>query len=46
MYQYMQADILEILQNKMQIDNSDEFIQKTKIAIKDIINNLQNYKLI
>ena len=46
MYQYMQADILEILQNKMRIDNPDELIQKTKIAIKDIINNLQNYKLI
>lgn len=46
MYQYMQADVLKILQEKMQPDNSEEFIQKTKNAVKDVVENLQKNRLI
>ena len=45
-YQYMQADVLKILQEKMQPDNSEEFIQKTKNAVKDVVENLQKNRLI
>ena len=46
MYQYMQADILKVLQAKMESDNAEEFIQKTKLAIKDIVDSLQKNRLI
>lgn len=45
-YQYMQADILKVLQSKMEVANPEEFIQRTKIAIKDIVDNLQKNRLI
>lgn len=46
MYQYMQADILKVLQAKMEPENADEFLQKAKAAIKDVIENLQKNRLI
>ena len=46
MYQYMQADILKVLQAKMESDNAEEFIQRTKLAIKDIVDSLQKNRLI
>lgn len=46
MYQYMQADILKVLQAKMEPENADEFLQKAKVAIKDVIENLQKNRLI
>lgn len=46
MYQYMQADILHVLQAKMESESPEEFIQKTKLAIKDIVDSLQKNRLI
>ena len=46
MYQYMQADILKVLQSKMESESPDEFIQKTKLAIKDVVDSLQKNRLI
>lgn len=46
MYQYMQADILKVLQAKMESESPEEFIQKTKVAIKDIVDSLQKNRLI
>ena len=46
MYQYMQADILKVLQAKMEPENVDLFMNKVKYAIKDIVDNLQKNRLI
>lgn len=46
MYQYMQADILKVLQAKMEAENAEEFIHKTKVAIKEIVDSLQKNRLI
>lgn len=41
MYQYMQADILKVLQSNFESGYADEFIEKAKAAIKVIVENLQ-----
>ena len=41
MYQYMQADILRVLQAKMNMEQAEEFMQTAKKAIKEIIDLLQ-----
>lgn len=46
MYQYMQADILKVLQAKMESECPEKFIQKTKSAIKEIVDSLQKNRLI
>lgn len=46
MYQYMQADILKVLQSNFESDYADEFIEKAKAAIKVIVENLQKNRLI
>ncbi len=46
MYQYMQADVLKVLQSKMSDGYAEEFMQNTKAAVKDIIDSLQKNKLI
>ena len=46
MYQYMQANILEVLQSKMADGLAEEFIGKTKESVKIIIDYLQKYGLI
>ena len=46
MYQYMQAEILKAVQLKFASEYAEEFMEKTKIAIKNIINHLQKNHLI
>ena len=46
MYQYMQANILEVLQSKMADNLAEDFINKTKESVKIIIDYLQKYGLI
>lgn len=45
-YQYLQADILNVLQKNFDPDLAQDFINKTKIAIKEIVTLLQKNKLI
>lgn len=45
-YQYMQADVLEILQRNFDKELFETFIVNTKEAIKVIVSNLQKNKLI
>ena len=46
MYQYMQADILEVLQSGMRESLAEDFINKTKDGIKYTVESLQKYKFI
>ena len=46
MYQYMQADILEVLQQKMADNLAEGFISKAKEGIKFIVEALQNNDII
>ena len=46
LYQYMQSDILKVLQSKFNSDNADEFIEKTKTSIKVVVELLQKNRLI
>ena len=46
MYQYMQADILKVLQAKFESENGEDFVEKAKAAIKDVVENLQKNRLI
>ncbi len=46
LYQYMQADILEVLQSKMADELAEDFIRKTKEGIKFIVDSLQSNNLI
>ncbi len=46
MYQYMQADILEVLQSKMADGLAEGFIAKTKEGIKFVVDTLQSNNLI
>lgn len=41
MYQYMQAEILRVLQAKMNMEQAEEFMQTAKKSIKEIIDLLQ-----
>ena len=45
-YQYMQADILNVLQRNFDPTLAEEFVGKTKFAIKTVVELLQKYKLI
>ena len=45
-YQYMQADILEVLQKNFASELAEDFIQKTKNSIKVVVETLQKTKLI
>ena len=45
-YQYMQAEILEVLQKNFNPELAQEFIEKTKFAIKNIVEQTQRNKLI
>jgi len=45
-YQYMQSEILEILQKNLAPEKGDEFITQTKTSIKTIVEQLQASKLI
>ena len=46
LYQYMQADILNVLQSRMDESLAVEFLDKTKSAIKEVIDLLQRNRLI
>lgn len=45
-YQYMQADVLTVLQKNFDPELAQKFIDNTKIAIKAIVEQLQRNKLI
>ena len=46
LYAYLQADILQVLQSKFDTSLAESFLEKTKAAIKDVVNSLQNNHLI
>ena len=46
LYEYMQADILEVLQAKYAPEIADAFVEKAKAAIKEVIDQLQKNRLI
>ncbi len=46
LYQYMQSEVLSVLQSRMNDGIADEFIGQTKNAIKEIVELLQNYRFI
>ena len=45
-YQYMQAEVLEVLQKNFAPELAESFVEKTKVAIKTIVELLQKNKLI
>lgn len=45
-YQYMQSEILEVLQRNYAPELAEEFIEKTKAAIKAVVEQLQKNKLV
>jgi hypothetical protein len=45
-YQYLQADVLTVLQRNFDPELAQQFIDNTKIAIKNIVEQLQKNKLI
>ncbi|MCQ2754391.1 MAG: DUF115 domain-containing protein [bacterium] len=45
-YQYMQSEILTVLQKNFEQELADEFINNTKVAIKTVVDLLQKNKLI
>lgn len=45
-YQYMQSDVLEVLQKNYAPELAEGFIQKTKNAIKTVVELLQKNKLV
>ena len=46
LYQYMQADVLKVLQSKANEELIGEFITKTKNSVKNVIDLLQRNRLI
>ncbi len=46
MYQYMQADILQVIQSKMAEELAEDFIAKAKEGIKFVVDALQKSNLI
>ena len=46
MYQYMQVDILEVLQKNMADEIAESFITRTKEGVKFIVDSLQTNGLI
>lgn len=45
-YQYMQSDILMVLQRNFDVELAQNFIDNTKVAIKTIVEQLQRNRLI
>ena len=46
LYQYMQADILKVIQSKLSPVFAEEFMAQAKQGIKDVIDVLQKNRLI
>ena len=42
----MQSDILKVLQSNMSDECAEEFIEKTKVSIKSVVDMLQKNELI
>ena len=45
-YQYLQADVLTVLQRNFDDELAEKFVENTKIAIKTIVEQLQRNKLV
>lgn len=45
-YEYMQGEVVNVMQSDFSKENAEGFIEKTKLAIKEVINCLQNLGLI
>ena len=45
-YQYLQAEVLQVLQRNFANELAENFISKTKIAIKTVVELLQKNRLI
>ena len=45
-YQYMQAEVLKVLQRNFDPELAQEFIDNTKLSIKAIVEKLQKNRLI
>lgn len=45
-YQYLQADVVNVLQKNFSPDLAESFIEKTKLSIKAIVEQLQKNRLI
>lgn len=45
-YQYMQSEVLKVMQSEMSSELAEDFIEKTKLAIKEIVDLLQKYHII
>ena len=45
-YQYMQADVLNVLQRNFDQELAQQFIEKTKTSIKFIVETLQKNRMI
>ena len=45
-YQFMQAEVLTVLQRNFDSELAEDFIEKTKFAIKSVVEKLQQSKLI
>ena len=46
LYQYLQADILNVLQKNFAPELAQSFFENTKVAIKKVVEKLQNSKMI
>lgn len=46
LYQYMQADVLAVLQSNFATEQAEEFIDRTKFSIKKVVELYQKTKLI
>ena len=45
-YGYMQADVLKVLQSNFEPSLAESFIEKSKVAIREIVETLQKNRLI
>lgn len=45
-YQYMQADVIKVIQSNFDSSLGDEFLEKSKMAIKTVVELLQKTRLI
>lgn len=46
LYSYMQADIISVMQAKFEPSIAEDFINKTKVSIKNVVEYLQKLRLI
>ncbi len=46
LYQYMQAQVLKVLQTQFSPESAEDFLNKTKLAIREVVDLLQKNSLI